>query len=186
VLILGILSLFLCGPLGIVAWILANSELRQIRAGLVSCERVRAVKAGRVLGIIGTAVFIVSVAVLVKMLPGLLPEMTGTMSPEPLTADQIVFAGKWHGDKGSLIRIYPDGRGDFQTGSSKVTGGRVHIHDSVLSIGLLGLYKTWHIKRTPYLENGVWKMLLDGETFSREAEGLLVMKESPGTRTARV
>jgi len=62
----------------------------------------------------------------------------------------------------------------------------VHIHDSVLSIGLLGLYKTWHIKRTPYLENGVWKMLLDGETFSREAEGLLVMKESPGTRTARV
>ncbi|MCA1959341.1 MAG: DUF4190 domain-containing protein [Desulfomonile sp.] len=178
VLVLGILSLFLCGPLGIAAWVLANSELRQMRAGLVSCERVRALKVGRVLGIIGAALFVVSVGVLVKILPGLLPEMSDTIHPEPLTADQIVFAGKWHGDKGSLIRIYPDGRGDFQTSSSKLTGGRVRIHDSELSIGLMGLYKTWHIKRTPYLENGVWKMRLNGETFSRETEGLLVMNDT--------
>lgn len=35
ILVLGILSLFVCWPVGIVAWIMANSDLREIREGLI-------------------------------------------------------------------------------------------------------------------------------------------------------
>lgn len=175
VLVLGILSLFLCGPLGIVAWLLANSELRQMRAGLASCERVRSLKAGRVLGIIGAALFLISVGVLAKMLPGLVPQVADTMRPEPLQPSQVVFAGEWHGEQGNMIRIYPDGRGDFETRTTRLTGGRVRIQEDELSIGVMGVRKTWRIERKPYLENGVWKMQLEGETFLREAEGILVL-----------
>lgn len=176
VLVLGFLSLFFCGPLGILAWILANSELRQMRGGLVSCDRVRSIKVGRVLGIVGTVLFVVSVGVLVKMLPGLLPETAEIMSPEPLRPDQMVFAGEWYGEKGTLIRIYPDGRADLRTTATSLTGGRVRIDETTLAIGAMGVYTKWRVERKPFLEDGVWKMRLDGETFSRKAEGLLVVR----------
>ena len=35
VLVLGILSLVLCGPVGIAAWILGNSDLKEIDAGSI-------------------------------------------------------------------------------------------------------------------------------------------------------
>jgi len=41
------------------------------------------------------------------------------------------------------------------------------------------VYTKWRVERKPFLEDGVWKMILDGETFSREAEGLLILHMVP-------
>ena len=86
----------------------------------------------------------------------------------------------WIGNKGSIIRIRVDGRGDFRSGTTSITGGRVLVDGGSLSIGIMGLRKTWNIDRKPYLENGNWKMELDGETFKRKLSGLLVCMRTVG------
>jgi TRAP-type C4-dicarboxylate transport system permease small subunit len=56
-LVLGILGLICCQPLGIIAWVLANKELEGIRSGLRNPDNQGMATAARVLGIIG-AVFL--------------------------------------------------------------------------------------------------------------------------------
>lgn len=174
ILLLGILSLFFCGPLGIIAWVMGASELRKIRSGRVSGEKIGRVRLGRTLGILGALIFVASLALVIYVLPTRIPDPRLFFSSGPLSEDQLVFAGEWTGDKGSMIRIHRDGRGDFKTRSASVQGGRVVIRADSLSIGMMGLYKTWHIRRAPHLKNGTWMMNLDGETFVRKETGLLV------------
>jgi len=59
ILVLGILSLVLCGLLGPVAWIMGNNALRNIDAGLGDPNERGMVVAGRILGIIATVLLIV-------------------------------------------------------------------------------------------------------------------------------
>lgn len=176
ILVLGILSLFLCGPLGVIAWVMGGSELKKIRNGRVSGEKIGRVRLGRTLGFIGTLLFMASLALVIYLLPSRIPEPRLFFSSGPLSADQMVFAGEWTGNKGSMIRIHPDGRGDFKTRSASVQGGRVIIGADSLSIGIMGMYKTWHVQRAPYLRNGTWVMNLDGEIFVRKETGLLVLR----------
>lgn len=59
ILLLGILSLVLCGLLGPVAWIQANDALRMIdEEGYDPCER-NLVVAGQICGMVGTAMIAV-------------------------------------------------------------------------------------------------------------------------------
>jgi hypothetical protein len=174
ILMLGILSLFFCGPLGIVAWLMANSDQRKMTQGRMSREKIGRVKVGRALGIIGTALFVVSVALLIHFLPSRIPAARDLLKSSPLPVDQIVFAGVWTGNKGSIIRIRFDGIGDFRSGNTAVTGGRVLLEGESLSIGIMGIRKTWKIDRKPYLEDGNWRMELDGEIFTRKLTGHLV------------
>lgn len=58
VLVLGILSLVLCTPLGVVAWILANGALKQIDANPGAYSGRGMVQAGKILGIIGVALIV--------------------------------------------------------------------------------------------------------------------------------
>ena len=53
ILVLGILSIVVCGPLGIVAWILGNTDLREMDGGLMDPEGRGSTQAGKVCGIIG-------------------------------------------------------------------------------------------------------------------------------------
>jgi hypothetical protein len=55
VLVLGILSLVCCGLLGPVAWIVGNQSLAEIRSGYMDPREEGLIVAGRVLGIISTA-----------------------------------------------------------------------------------------------------------------------------------
>jgi len=176
ILLLGILSLFLCGPLGIIAGVMGGSELKKIRSGHVSGEKIGRVRLGRTLGFIGTLLFMASLALVIYLLPSRIPDPRLFFSSGPLSVDQMVFAGEWTGNKGSIIRIHPDGRGDFKTRSTSVQGGRVIIGTDSLSIGMMGMYKTWHIQQAPYLRNGAWVMNLDRETFVRKETGLLVLR----------
>jgi hypothetical protein len=65
VLILGILSLVCCGPLGIVAWVMGNGVLREIDAEPGRYSNRQLVQIGRILGIVGGVLFLLGLAWLV-------------------------------------------------------------------------------------------------------------------------
>jgi hypothetical protein len=54
ILVLGILGLICCAPLGIAAWVMGNKELQAIDAGLRNPDNRGTANAGRIIGIIGT------------------------------------------------------------------------------------------------------------------------------------
>jgi hypothetical protein len=55
ILVLGILGLVCCAPLGIAAWVMGNKELEAIDAGLRNPENRGTANAGRIIGIVATA-----------------------------------------------------------------------------------------------------------------------------------
>lgn len=190
ILVLGALSLFLCGPLGILAWIMAQADLRKIRQGRVSAAKIRTLKAGRVLAIIGTALFCVTLILgAVVITKGTYPfaSQLGTWTgPRPLPTHQIVFVGEWYGSKGTLIRIRPDGSGDFMTTHTSMTGGRVTIGENFISIGFLGFARTWTMAGKPELRDGHWVMTLDDEMFLKKSDGLYVQAWTICTTAGKV
>jgi hypothetical protein len=54
ILVLGILSLVLCSPLGIAAWVMGNTDLQAIRRGQMDPSGEGTTQAGRICGMIGT------------------------------------------------------------------------------------------------------------------------------------
>ncbi len=176
VLLLGILSLFLCFPLGIAAWVMGNSDLKKMRAGRMRRNKERTLRLGRNLGAFGTIVFAACVLLALYALPFRIKEALRFPSAKPLPAGQFVFAGRWVGNKGTIINIHRSGRGDYRTGGTSVRGGVVQIGKESLSIGLFGFSKTWHIDKRPYEHHGLWMMKLNGEVFTRESDGLLLVQ----------
>jgi hypothetical protein len=73
--VLGILSLvFTCFPLGIVAWVMGNSDIREIDAGRMDHEGRGLALAGKICGIISCVIsaisilFILAIAVIVPLI----------------------------------------------------------------------------------------------------------------------
>lgn len=64
ILVLGILSIVCCSPLGIAAWIMGNNELRAIDEGRRPVENRGTANAGRICGIIGVALLALSIILL--------------------------------------------------------------------------------------------------------------------------
>jgi hypothetical protein len=60
ILVLGILGLVLCGPLGIAAWIMGNGDLREMNAGTMDPSGRGNTNAGRICGIIATILTILA------------------------------------------------------------------------------------------------------------------------------
>jgi len=61
VLVLGILSLIVCAPLGIASWIMGNTDLREMDGGLMDPEGRSMTLAGKICGIIACVLMGVSV-----------------------------------------------------------------------------------------------------------------------------
>lgn len=61
VLVLGVLSLIICAPLGIAAWVMGAGDLREMDAGLRVADGRSTTKAGMICGIIGTVLFVLQV-----------------------------------------------------------------------------------------------------------------------------
>lgn len=57
ILVLGILGIICCAPLGIAAWIMGNKELEAIDAGRRNPENRGTANAGRIVGIVATVLF---------------------------------------------------------------------------------------------------------------------------------
>ncbi len=65
ILVLGILSLVVCAFLGIPAWIMGNNDLKEMDAGTMDAAGRGNTNAGRICGMIGTILRIVSLLALV-------------------------------------------------------------------------------------------------------------------------
>jgi hypothetical protein len=65
VLVLGILGLIICGPLAIVAWVLGSTDLKEMDAGTMDPSGRGTTNAGKICGIIGTILLILSVAAII-------------------------------------------------------------------------------------------------------------------------
>jgi len=73
ILVLGILGLVICGPLGIVAWVMGSGDLKEIDAGTMDPAGRGTTQAGKICGIIATILMIIGVivAILIVALAGL-------------------------------------------------------------------------------------------------------------------
>jgi hypothetical protein len=61
ILVLGILGLVVCGPLAIVAWLLGSGDLKAMDAGTMDPAGRGTTQAGRICGIIGTILLIITI-----------------------------------------------------------------------------------------------------------------------------
>jgi hypothetical protein len=61
ILILGILGITFCAPLGIAAWIMGSGDIKEMDAGKMDASGKSLTNAGKVCGIIGTVVTIIAV-----------------------------------------------------------------------------------------------------------------------------
>jgi hypothetical protein len=67
VLLLGILSLVVCAPLGFAAWVMGNNDLREMDNGLMDPSGRDSTSAGRICGIIGSVLCILAVIAAIVM-----------------------------------------------------------------------------------------------------------------------
>ena len=68
VLVFGILSIVICPPLGIAAWLMGNNDLREMNAGLMDPSGRGATSAGRICGIIGSLLMILAIVLIIGAL----------------------------------------------------------------------------------------------------------------------
>jgi hypothetical protein len=68
ILVLGILGLVFCGPLGIAAWIMGSGDLKQIDAGTMDPSGRGTTNAGKICGMIATILMILGVVVAILLL----------------------------------------------------------------------------------------------------------------------
>jgi hypothetical protein len=71
ILILGILSIVICAPLGIAAWIMGNNALAEIDRGEGDLSQRGTISAGRICGMIGVAIWVIGCLVWIVALGGL-------------------------------------------------------------------------------------------------------------------
>lgn len=68
ILVFGILSLVMCPPFGLAAWVMGNSDLREMGHGMMDPTGRDTTNAGRICGIIGSALMMFQVMILLVML----------------------------------------------------------------------------------------------------------------------
>jgi len=61
VLVLGILSLIVCQPVGIAAWIMGNNDLKEIAAGTMDPEGKSLTQIGKILGMIAVILLVLGI-----------------------------------------------------------------------------------------------------------------------------
>ena len=64
ILVLGILGLVVCGPLGIAAWIMGNGDLKEMDVGTMDPSGRSTTNAGRICGLIATILLILGVVII--------------------------------------------------------------------------------------------------------------------------
>lgn len=63
ILVFGILGLVVCFPFGIAAWVMGNTDLREMDAGTMDPSGRSTTNAGRIIGIVATILAIVGVVI---------------------------------------------------------------------------------------------------------------------------
>ena len=65
ILVLGILSIVVCGPLGIVAWVMGNADIKDMDAGLMDPSGRDITNTGRIIGMIVSILMIAGFVMLI-------------------------------------------------------------------------------------------------------------------------
>lgn len=65
ILALGLIGLLVCGPLCLAAWLMGDSDIREMEAGLMDASGRSTTGTGRALGIIGTIIWIIAIVCLI-------------------------------------------------------------------------------------------------------------------------
>jgi hypothetical protein len=68
ILVFGILGLVLCFPFGIAAWIMGNNDLNEIRRGAMDPSGEGLTQAGRICGMVATALTVLGILIFFAML----------------------------------------------------------------------------------------------------------------------
>jgi hypothetical protein len=63
ILVLGILSLIICQPLGIASWLMGNGDLRAMDAGTMDPEGRGLTQAGKICGVVSVVIFAIGLVV---------------------------------------------------------------------------------------------------------------------------
>lgn len=61
ILVLGIISLAVCAPVGIVAWIMGSGDLKKMKAGMMDPEGKGLTTGGMICGIVSTALLVLGI-----------------------------------------------------------------------------------------------------------------------------
>src|ERR1043166_793320 len=104
ILVLGILSLVICQPLGIAAWVMGKGDLKQIDAGAMDPSGRSLTNAGRICGMIGTILFALSVVAVIALFAlGVLGSLWGSRGEcnPPQGADVTAW-----GDLAPILRAF--------------------------------------------------------------------------------
>jgi hypothetical protein len=68
ILVLGILGLVVCSPLGIVAWVMGSGDLKEIDAGTMDPAGRGSTQAGKICGMIATILMIIGVVIVILVM----------------------------------------------------------------------------------------------------------------------
>ncbi|MDQ7014492.1 MAG: DUF4190 domain-containing protein [Planctomycetota bacterium] len=68
ILVLGIISLTVCAPLGLAAWVMGNGDLKKMKAGVMDAEGKGLTTGGMICGIISSALLVLGVVFYVVIL----------------------------------------------------------------------------------------------------------------------
>ena len=92
-----------------------------------------------------------------------------TNAPAAKSGDIARYAGKWQGADGTSLWIRGDGKGDYDGGNTKVSGGGVTIDETAKTLAItsfFGIGKTWKIESAPQNADSP-QMKLDGVVYRR-------------------
>ena len=70
ILTLGILGILICGPLAVAAWVMGTNDLGAMRRGDMDRSSEGTTRAGMILGIIGTILWVILIFVRIALLSG--------------------------------------------------------------------------------------------------------------------
>jgi hypothetical protein len=104
----------------------------------------------------------------------------------PENASLEKYLGKWQGSDGTSIWIRADGKGDYDGGNTKVSGGGVTVDENAKTLAItsfLGIGKTFKIDAPPQTKNGQAEMKLNGAVY-RRIEGFTVVPDAESTPAA--
>jgi hypothetical protein len=83
----------------------------------------------------------------------------------PLGEERADWAGYWVAADGSNLQIWPDGSGDYRSGSTRVTGAAARFEGNTLTIKMMGIGRTFTITEGPHQKGEQKVIVLDGVEY---------------------
>ncbi len=92
---------------------------------------------------------------------------------EPLPADKSTYVGDWRA-QGMSLRITADGQVQYQrktgSGSNSINAPIQRFEGNNFVVGVGPFSTTFAVSKPPHLDQGVWKMTVDGVELVRGGE----------------